>query len=221
MKRFLVAPLIFFSFLSSAQNYSVQLAILHYSGGGDWYNDRTGMRNLANFCNQNFGMNINPDYATVEPSSVDLFNYPMIYMTGHGNFIFTDAEAGNVRDYLMSGGFLFLNDDYGLDPFVRPAMKKVFPELDFVELPFSHPLFHQFYNFPNGVPKIHEHDGKPPQGFGLFYEGRMVAFYDFESDIGDGLEDANVHHDPAELHQKALQFAANLLKYVFQGEEPK
>jgi hypothetical protein len=149
----------------------------------------------------------------VEPGSAELFNYPVVYATGHGNMLFSDLEARNLRTYLEAGGFLILNDDYGLDPFVRPAMKKVFPELDFVELPFSHPIYHQKYDFKNGVPKIHEHDGKPAQGFGLIWQGRLVCFYNFETDLGDGWDD--VHKDPIELRTKALQMGANIIQFAF------
>ncbi len=192
---------------------TLQLALLKYSGGGDWYNDVNSLHNLARFCNDNLRTNFNIEYATVEPGSADIFNYPIVYATGHGNMLFSDLEARNLRAYLEGGGFLILNDDYGLDPFVRPAMKKVFPELDFVELPFGHPIYHQKYQFNNGLPKIHEHDGKPPQGFGLFWQGRLVCFYDFETDLGDGWDD--VHNDPQATRQKALQMGANIVQYVF------
>lgn len=193
---------------------TLKLALLKYAGGGDWYNDVNSLKNLAKFCNDNLRTNFDLEFATVESGSAEIFNYPMVYATGHGNMLFTDMEARNMRAYLEGGGFLILNDDYGLDPFVRPAMKKVFPELDFVELPFNHPVYHQKYNFNNGLPKIHEHDGKPPQGFGLIWQGRLVCFYDFETDLGDGWDD--VHNDPLELRTKALQMGANIVQYVFQ-----
>ncbi|MCC7506961.1 MAG: DUF4159 domain-containing protein [Saprospiraceae bacterium] len=197
----------------TAATPTLQLALLKYSGGGDWYNDVNSLQNLARFCNDNLRTNFNLEYATVEPGSADIFNYPIVYATGHGNMLFSDLEARNLRAYLEAGGFLILNDDFGLDPFVRPAMKKVFPELDFVELPFSHPIYHQKYNFNNGLPKIHEHDGKPPQGFGLIWQGRLVCFYDFETDLGDGWDD--VHNDPPSTRQKALQMGANIVQFVF------
>lgn len=197
----------------------LQLALLKYGGGGDWYNDVHSLRNLALFCNQNLHTDFDPEYATVEPGGEDIFNFPFVYMTGHGNVVFSDAEAGNMRNYLIGGGFLFINDDYGMDPYIRPAMKKVFPELDFVELPFSHPIYHAQYDFPNGLPKIHEHDGKPPQGFGLLYQGRLVAFYNYECDLGDGWDD--VHNDPEPLRQKALEMGANIIRFVFTGEQPQ
>ncbi|MEO6758528.1 MAG: DUF4159 domain-containing protein [Saprospiraceae bacterium] len=192
---------------------TLKFGLLKYSGGGDWYNDVNSLHNLAKFCNDNLRTNFDIEYGTVEPGSADLFSYPFVYATGHGNMLFSDLEARNLRAYLEGGGFLLLNDDYGLDPFVRPAMKKVFPELDFVELPFSHPIYHQKYEYKNGLPKIHEHDGKAPQGFGLIYQGRLICFYDFETDLGDGWDD--VHNDPLELRTKALQMGANIVQYVF------
>lgn len=192
---------------------TLKLALLKYAGGGDWYNDVNSLKNLAKFCNDNLRTNFDLEYATVEPGSAEIFNYPVVYATGHGNMLFSEIEAKNLRAYLESGGFLMLNDDYGLDPFVRPAMKKVFPELDFVELPFSHPIYHQKYDFKNGMPKIHEHDGKPAQGFGLIWQGRLVCFYNFETDLGDGWDD--VHKDPQELRTKALQMGANIIQFAF------
>lgn len=194
---------------------SLRLALLKYNGGGDWYANPTSLPNLARFCNQNVGENFEPDYATVEPGSPEIFNYPFVHMTGHGNFALNSLEAANMRTYLMSGGFLHIDDNYGMDPFVRPTMKKVFPELEFIELPFSHPIYHQKYDFPNGLPKVHEHDGKAPQGFGLVWQGRLVCFYSYECDLGDGWEDYEVHKDPEETRQKALKMGANLIQYVF------
>lgn len=198
---------------SSFSSPTIKLALLKYKGGGDWYNDVNSLKNLATFCNKNLGTNFDLDHAIVEPGSPDLFNYPFVYMTGHGNFTLTDEEAANMRSYLVSGGFLFINDDYGLDPYVRPTLKKVFPELQLLEIPFSNPIFHEKYEFPNGIPKIHEHDGKPPQAFGLFYEGRLVCFYNYESDLGDGWDD--VHNDSEDIRTKALQMGANIIQYVF------
>lgn len=202
--------------------YSCQIALLKYNGGGDWYgNLETSLPNLIKFCNDNINTNINPEQAIVEPGSPDIFNYPFIHMTGHGNVVFTAAEALNLRNYMIGGGFLHISDNYGLDPFIRPQMKKVFPELDFVELPFSHPIYHQVYEFPNGLPKIHEHDGKPPQGFALVWEGRVVCFYDYECDLGDGWESPEVHHDSPETRLKALRMGANLVNYALMGGESK
>jgi len=200
---------------SSAGNPNVKIALLKYSGGGDWYSNPTALPNLIEFCNRNLQTNIVSDYATVEVGSPDIFNYPFIHATGHGNVVFSDMDAENLRNYLVGGGFLHISDNYGMDPYIRKAMKKVFPELDWVELPFSHPVYHQRYDFPNGLPKIHEHDEKPAQGFGLLYEGRLICFYDFECDLGDGWEDPEVHKDPEDKRQKALQMGANLIQYSF------
>jgi hypothetical protein len=195
---------------------TLQLALLKYNGGGDWYSNPTALPNLAAFCNKEMNTNFEEEYATVEVGSVELFNYPFLHMTGHGNVVFSDAEAENLRLYLLSGGFLHIDDNYGMDPYVRVAMKKVFPELDFIELPFEHEIYNQQYQFNKGLPKIHEHDGKSPQGFGLIYEGRLVCFYSYESDLGDGWEDPSVHKDSPEVRRKALEMGANLVRYAFQ-----
>ncbi len=205
-------------FLTPLRNDSppLKLALLKYNGGGDWYSNPTALPNLAKFCNQALGTNFDSDYATVEVGSAELFNYPFVHMTGHGNVVFSDAEADNLRNYLIGGGFLHIDDNYGMDPFVRPAMKKVFPDLQFVELPFEHEVYHQEFDFKNGLPKIHLHDDKPPQGFGLFWEGRLVCFYSYESDLGDGWEDPGVHKDPEEKRKAALQMGANLVQTAFE-----
>ncbi len=217
MKRtsfiFLSLFVLFTSFDPS--QYSFQIARLKYNGGGDWYVSPTSLPNLINFCNQNLKTNINPDEATVEVGSPEIFNYPFIHMTGHGNVIFNQKEAENLRNYLIAGGFLNINDSYGMKPFIFSQMKKVFPELDFIELPFSHPIYHQKYDFPNGLPKIHEHDNKPPQGLGLIYNGRLICFFNYESDIGDGWESPEVHGDSEETRLKALKMGANIIQYAF------
>ncbi|MBS3914501.1 MAG: DUF4159 domain-containing protein [Bacteroidetes bacterium] len=196
-------------------SYSVKLARLKYNGGGDWYSSRTALKNLAVFCNRNIGTGIDPEEQQVDAGSPDIFNYSFVFMTGHGNVIFTDAEANNLRNYLTSGGFLHICDNYGLDKYIRKEMKKVFPELQFVELPFSHPVYNQSYSFPTGLIKVHEHDGKPAQGFGLIHEGRLVCFYDYQCDLGNGWEDAEVYNDPETIRAKALQMGANLIQYSF------
>ncbi|GAB2965581.1 DUF4159 domain-containing protein [Hymenobacter coalescens] len=193
---------------------SFQIARLQYGGGGDWYGNKTSLPNLIRFCNQALKTNIAPEEATVEPASPALLQYPFVHMTGHGNVTFTDAEARNLRRYLLGGGFLHIDDNYGLDKYIRPEMKKVFPELEFVELPFSHPIYHQKFPFPKGLPKVHEHDGKRPQGFGLIYKGRLVCFYSYECDLGNGWEDPEVYKDPVEKHEEALRMGANLLAYA-------
>ncbi len=197
---------------------TIKLALLKYSGGGDWYANPTALPNLSRFCNTQIGTNIDPNYATVEVGSLELFNFPFLHMTGHGNVVFSDADADNLRQYLIAGGFLHIDDNYGMDPFVRVSMKKVFPELEFIELPFDHPIYHQKYNFDSGLPKIHKHDDKPAQGFGLIWEGRLVCFYSYESDLGDGWEDFAVHKDPEEVRLKALRMGANIVQFAFEGE---
>ena len=215
-KLVFILSLAFLTTTSFTSKGALKLALLKYNGGGDWYNDVNSLKNLATFCNKNLGTNFEPDYATVEAGSADIYNYAFTYMTGHGNVVFSNQEAENMRAYLMGGGFLFINDDFGMDPYIRPAMKKVFPETELVELPYSHPIFHQKYEFPNGIPKIHEHDGKPAKGYGLMWQGRLVAFYNYESDLGDGWDD--VHRDPEDLRQKALQMGSNIVRYVFQNQ---
>jgi hypothetical protein len=191
---------------------AVKIALLKYNGGGDWYaNLETSLPNLIRFCNQQLGTNIDQEQAIVEVGSPELFNYPFIHMTGHGNVVFSAAEAENLRKYLTGGGFLHIDDNYGLDPFIRPQMKRVFPELDFVELPPSHPIFNQKFQFPAGIPKIHEH----AQAFGLIYNGRLVCFYTYETDLGDGWEDPEIHRNSAETRTKALRMGANIIQYAF------
>ncbi|MFN4085635.1 MAG: DUF4159 domain-containing protein [Spirosomataceae bacterium] len=207
-------------FLSSIGTFgqSTQLAKLKYNGGGDWYANKTALPNLMAFCNRELKTNFPSEEDIVEVGSPDLFRYPWIYMTGHGEVTFSDAEARNLRKYLVSGGFLHVDDNYGLDPFIRREMKKVFPELEFVELPFSHPLYNQKFSFPKGLPKVHVHDNKPPQGFALIWEGRVVCFYSYECDLGNGWEDARIHGNPEEVRLAALQMGANLIQYVFTAQ---
>jgi hypothetical protein len=198
-----------------AQKPTFRIAKAKYNGGGDWYCNKTSLPNLIDFCNRNLKMNIASEAEIVELGSPEIFSYPFVHLTGHGNVVLGDAEAENLRKYLISGGFLHIDDNYGLDKYIRPEMKKVFPELDFVELPFSHPIYHQKYDFPEGLPKIHEHEGKPAQGFGLIYEGRLVCFYSYECDLGNGWEDPTVHNDPEEKRQAALRMGANILMFAF------
>jgi len=198
---------------------SYQLAVVQYNGGGDWYSNPTAMPNLVEFCNTKLSMDIDPEVPYVQVGSPDLFNYPFVHLTGHGNIVFNTAEAENLRNYLVGGGFLHISDNYGMDPFIRKKKKKVFPELEFAELPFGHPIYHQTYDFQQGLPKVHEHDSKAPQGFGLVFEGRLVCFYDYECDLGDGWEDFEVHKDSEETRNKALQMGANILEYALTGQE--
>ena len=196
----------------------MKLAVLMYGGGGDWYSNPTALKNLANFCTSQLNTQLDSKEAQVEPSSSELINYPILFVTGHGRIMFNKVEADNMRNYLIAGGFLHVDDNYGLDKYIRPAMKKIFPEIDFVELPFSHPIYHQKFDFSNGLPKIHEHDNKPPKGYGLIYQGRLVCFYSVETDLNDGWEDPEVHKDSEEKRQLALRMGANIVSYAFMGK---
>jgi hypothetical protein len=209
---FLVTILL--STFTNAQQTVIKLAKLKYGGGGDWYANKTSLTNLIRFCNSNLKMSLAPDEDIVETGSREIFNYPFVHMTGHGNVVFTDPEAQNLRNYLLSGGFLHIDDNYGMDKFIRLELKKVFPEMDLIELPFSHPIYHQKFNFPNGLPKVHEHDGKPPKGYGIIYEGRLLVYYTYECDLGNGWEDQIIYNDPEEVRQKALQMGANIISYA-------
>lgn len=210
----LICLLFINSTLLVAQSY--QIGLLKYGGGGDWYaNLETSLPNLIKYCNTNLKTSINTEQAIVEVGSAEIYNYPFIHMTGHGNVVFSNQESENLRKYLISGGFLHISDNYGMDKFIRTELKKVFPELELVELPYSHPIYHQAYNFDKGLPKVHEHDNKAPQGFGLIYKGRLVCFYDFECDLGDGWESYDIHKDSQEAREKALKMGANIISYVF------
>ncbi|HEY0900214.1 MAG TPA: DUF4159 domain-containing protein [Sphingobacteriaceae bacterium] len=192
-----------------------KIAKLKYNGGGDWYANRSALPNLIDFCNKNLGTNFHTEEAVVEAGSTDIFNYPFVYMTGHGNVIFSDQEAENLRKYLIGGGFLHIDDNYGLDKFIRPQMKKVFPELTFQELPANHSIYNQKYKFATGLPKIHEHDNKRPQGLALIHKGRVVCFYTYESDLGNGWEDAGTYpSDTEDTRLRALKMGANLIQYA-------
>lgn len=209
-----------FGFTVKSQTGHYKVAVLKYRGGGDWYSNlETSVPNLISFCNKQTGTNINKEQGIVEVGSKEIFNYPFIHMTGHGNVVFSRQEAENLRSYLLAGGFLHIDDNYGMDKFIRPEMKKVFPDKEFVELPFSHPIYHQKYDFPKGLPKIHEHDGKPPKGFGIIHEGKVVCFYSYETDLGDGWEDQEVHNNPEEVRLKALQMGTNILHFAFTGND--
>ncbi|MBM55296.1 MAG: hypothetical protein CMB32_01920 [Euryarchaeota archaeon] len=211
-----------FHFTSVAQtdlsSPTFEFAVMQYNGGGDWYSNPTSMPNLVRFCNENLGMNISEEVPYVGVGSADLSMYPFVHMTGHGNVVLSSSEARNLREYLSAGGFLHISDNYGMDKYIRQEIKKVFPELEWVEIPFDHPVYHQKYNFTQGLPKVHEHNDHPPRGFGIFFEGRLVCFYDHECDLGDGWEDYQVHRDPEEIRLLALQMGANLVQYALGGD---
>ena len=203
------------SFIQSSEEETVQIALLKYNGGGDWYANPTALKNLVVFCNKNIQTNISTDIQTVEVGSPDIFNYPFVHMTGHGNVVFSADEANNLRNYLLGGGFLHIDDNYGMDPYIRTELKKVFPNTELIELPTNHLIYNQKYKFPRGLPKIHEHDNKRAQGFGIVFEGRLVCYYTYETDLGDGWEDQEVHNDPEEKRQESLKMGANIINYVF------
>lgn len=213
--------LIFISAILSFSAFSqgsYKIALLKYSGGGDWYANPTSLPNLIDFCNKNLKTDIRKEPATVEAGSAELFNYPFVHMTGHGNVIFSPSELDNLRTYLRSGGFLHIDDNYGMDKYIRRELQRLFPDIELVNLPFSHPIFHTAYDFANGLPKIHEHDNKQPEALALFLDNRMVLLYTYECDLGDGWEDQEVHHDSEATRTKALQMGANIISYVFASD---
>ncbi len=210
MKKITYIFLLLFHFANSQE-----IALIKYSGGGDWYANPTSLSNLIKFCNQNINTNIKAKPGLVEPSSPDLFGYPYTHITGHGNVVFSPTDIENLRNYMTAGGFLHIDDNYGMNEFIRKEIKKLFPNNDLIEIPANHQIFQKPYIFPEGLPKIHEHDGKRPQAFGIFIENRLVLLYTFETDLGDGWEDEEVHHDPKEIREKALKMGANIIHYIF------
>lgn len=213
MKKLIALYFTLFTFSLFAQD----VAVLKYKGGGDWYSNPTALPNLVKYCNDNIGTNIKENIQTVEVGSTDIFQYPFLHMTGHGNVFFDDDDAENLRKYLISGGFLHIDDNYGMEPYITKELKKVFPNNELKEIPSDHKIFSSAYNFPNGLPKIHEHDGKAPQAFGIFHDSRLVLLFTLESDLGDGWEDQEVHNDPKDVREKALKMGANIIKYAFEN----
>jgi len=205
------------AFLTFSSHYAQDVAVLKYKGGGDWYGNPTALPNLVKFSNENIDTAINEIIQTVEVGSIDIFQYPFLHMTGHGNVFFSESDAKNLKNYLFSGGFLHIDDNYGMKPYVTKELKKVFPNQELIELPKTHEIFNIAYKFPNGLPKIHEHDGERPQALGLFHEGRLVLLFTIESDLGDGWEDPIIHNDPPEVREKALKMGANIVKYAFRN----
>jgi len=223
MKKLLALPALLLLVLAMAPAAAppndfaeLRLGLLKYNGGGDWYSNPTALPNLAAFCNDQIGTSFALDYGTVEVGSAELYNYPWVHMTGHGNVVFSALEAENLRNYLLGGGFLHIDDNYGMDPYVRVALEQVFPDQALVEIPYNHPIYHQAFDFDKGLPKIHEHDGEAPVGYGVFYENRLVVFYSFQSDLGDGWEDEAVHKDPPEIRQAALRMGSNVIQFAFE-----
>ena len=216
MRKFALFITICFGIIFQAAT-AQEIAVLKYRGGGDWYANPTALPNLIRYCNQTINTEINPKPETVEPGSSLLFQYPYIHMTGHGNIFFSEAEASNLRTYLLAGGFLHIDDNYGMEPYLQKELKKIFPEKELEEISTEHPIFLERFKFPNGLPKIHEHDGKRPQALGIFDNNRLILLFTFESDLGDGWEDPEVHNDPPEVRQKALQMGANIIQYAFKN----
>ncbi len=201
--------------LITLQYNAQELALVKYSGGGDWYANPTSLPNLIKYCNATINTKLNKKPATVEPASPNIFSYPYLHITGHGNIVFNENEVSNLQNYLLAGGFLHIDDNYGLDEFVRKEIKKLFPKNNMVEIPASHAIFQKPFSFPNGLPKIHEHDGKRAQAFGVFEKNRLVLLYTYESDLGDGWENPEVNNDPLEVREKALKMGANIINYIF------
>lgn len=210
MKKYILVLL-----LISIASKSQEIAVLKYGGGGDWYANPTSLPNLIRYCNQNIRTKIKSKPATVEPSSSDIFSYPMVHVTGHGNVVFSAADRENLVKYLQAGGFMHIDDNYGMNQYIRAEIKKLFPKNDLIEIPATHQIFQNPNSFPAGLPKIHEHDGKRPQAFGIFIDNRLVILYTYETDLGDGWEDAEVNNDPAEIREKALKMGANIVNFVF------
>lgn len=207
--------IVFMVFSINAFAQKTQVAVLKYKGGGDWYSNPTSLPNLVKYCNQNINTDIDVNVAVVDVGSLDVFNYPFVHMTGHGNVFFDENDVSNIRGYLLAGGFLHIDDNYGMKDYAMSQMQKAFPELQWVELPYSHEIFKKPYPFPDGLPKIHEHDNKAPQAFALIYEGRLICLLTYECDLGDGWEDQRVHYDSNEARLKALQMGANIISYAF------
>ncbi|NND62402.1 MAG: DUF4159 domain-containing protein [Flavobacteriaceae bacterium] len=209
-------PLFLFLIITSVLP-AQQLAVLQYGGGGDWYSNPTALPNLVKFCNEQIDTTLDEKTETVTPRDVELYDFPFIHMTGHGNVFFSEEDTMNLRDYLVSGGFLHIDDNYGMDEYLRKEIVKIFPDIELKELPVDHPIFSSHFKFPQGLPKIHEHDNGRPQAFGITYEGRLVLLYTFESDLGDGWENPEIHNDPQEVRLKALRMGANIVKFVFEN----
>lgn len=215
MKKYFFTVILVLIFLIEVYSqHEVQIARLKYSGGGDWYNDPTGEVNLLKYIQNVTGIKTKPEYVFVDINSDKIFNYPILFMTGHGNISFTEAEAKRLRKYLESGGFLYADDDYGMDQAFRREMKKVFPDQQLQEIPFNHPIYHSFFHFDKGVPKIHEHDNKPPQAFGYFIKGKLCVFYTYESNLGDGWVEPDVYNDPPEIRELAFKMGTNIIVYA-------
>ena len=211
---FLAVMLVLPADLQAQNEDSFTLARIKYRGGGDWYNDPSSLKNLIAFTKSRVPISIDEEYEDVSIGSRELFSFPFAFLTGHGTISLNRAEASNLREYLDNGGFLYIDDDYGLDEHFRDVISQIFPDEELIEIPFEHPIYHQVYDFPEGLPKVHEHDGKAPRGFGLFRDGRLVLFYTYESNLADGWANPEVHQNPESIRQKALQMGSNILIYA-------
>lgn len=210
--------ILFSLFINLTFGQNIKFALVKYNGGGDWYANPTALSNLSEFCNSELSTNIDADYATVELASPDIFNYPFLHLTGHGNVVLSNEESKNLIHYLQAGGFLHIDDNYGMDVFIRAELKKLFPNNELVAIPRNHAIFNGYFKFPEGLPKIHEHDNKPPEALGIFLEGQLVLLYTYESDLSDGWEDASVHNDSEEKRFQALKMGANIIEFTFKGK---
>ncbi len=219
IKKYFIFLLTLAATITAQDKSAFQIARLKYDGGGDWYNDQSCEVNLLNYIKEHTNINVKSEYVFVDIKSEDIFNFPVLFLTGHGNIVFSDAEVSRLRAYLENGGFLYVDDDYGLDKAFRREIKKVFPENDLIELPYSYGLFSCFFNFPNGVPKTHEHDNKPPQSFGIFLEKRLAVLYTYESNPSDGWADPDVHNDPPDKREEALKFGTNIIVWVLSQDQ--
>ncbi|MBT3478340.1 MAG: DUF4159 domain-containing protein [Candidatus Marinimicrobia bacterium] len=208
----IILRILVFTTLLPAQAFSI--ARVHYGGGGDWYGDPSSLPNLLEFISTNTSIIVEPNEYRIKLTDPELFSHSFLYLTGHGNIRFSEDEVGILRDYLLKGGFLHADDNYGMDASFRREMKRVFPDKEWVNIPFNHDIYHAFYEFPNGLPKVHEHDGKPPQGLGLFEGEQLIAFYSYESDLGDGWEDIEVHNDPQSIRREALKMGVNIVWFA-------
>ncbi|WP_136481243.1 DUF4159 domain-containing protein [Cognatitamlana onchidii] len=217
MKRFAPYLVVLMVCILTTMLNAQELAILKYNGGGDWYSNPTALPNLIKYCNQNINTKLDLKPQTVEVSSPDIFQYPFTHMTGHGHVFFSDSDVENLRNYLISGGFLHIDDNYGMEPYITAELKKVFPNKALIEIPTSHEIFNIAFKFPEGLPKIHEHDGKQPKAFGIFHADRLILLFTYESDLGDGWEDPEIHNDPEDVREKALKMGANIIKYAFEN----
>ena len=208
--------IVFYLILFCTKVYSQNIAVLKYDGGGDWYSNPTALKNLIRFSNNELNTKIDIEPMLVSAEDPKIFEYPILHMTGHGNVYFSKKAVQNLRTYLFGGGFLHIDDNYGMKPFILPQIKNLFPNIELTEVPLNHPIYNIHFKFPKGLPKIHEHDGLAPKAMGIFHKNKLVLLFTYESDLGDGWEDSEVHNDPEAVREKALKMGANIVKYAFE-----